>query len=607
MQKIDFKSFETLYCDSIEAIYWAFDNGVSRDILVKTSSPSVVFNNSINSEYVDEVWSQEELSNFQSIIYNELVELKKKLDQLTNLNNEVKLLIILTYRLFNNIFLKLRSYKEEDLNKRNLIITTYPEKIDYDNFIYIPFKNIFKNSQTTIINYKIKNNNQFKKKFIPLLPRLFIGGFESIAYRFYLNLKKINFLRKKKKTILIARENELVIESAFEFIKNGYSVKPLKFLKHNSDEINLDDYKIKDIERIFLPFLTKKLNKYLDTFLHNTCIEFFFDVLKKELKDYQSYFNSWENILSKENKNNSVILTNVLYYKSMFSMYSVAKKLGFLTFTTQHGIAKEANILHNEGALTYEINSSDYFFSYNKKNKEISENSFFKQGSSLISGMPKRFLRLRKLSNLNKLNFISRSKKYLFISSKIYIGNTGRLIRTLNDLDLCKFELNILIHVLSKIESKVDFKEYPMSLRRYPDIDPVKKISFPNSNINFLNHSIDMRFILHKYDLLISYGSSNTATFAILSNIPFVFINFNQYAPLHKDFRDHLKQSIFYFDFHSSKFYQDINSFLKLDIKEIRKLWKSKKNYRENFIHNYLTQNNNGGEIIFNAVKPFLN
>ena len=42
---VDLSKFSVVFCDSLQALEWAYNNGLSRSAIVKSSAPAVLFSN----------------------------------------------------------------------------------------------------------------------------------------------------------------------------------------------------------------------------------------------------------------------------------------------------------------------------------------------------------------------------------------------------------------------------------------------------------------------------------------------------------------------------------------------------------------------------------
>ena len=70
--------------------------------------------------------------------------------------------------------------------------------------------------------------------------------------------------------------------------------------------------------------------------------------------------------------------------------------------------------------------------------------------------------------------------------------------------------------------------------------------------------------------------ATSTVSWAIMSNIPLIFINYRYIAPLKIDAYKLFKKSLFFLIYNSKNFINDIISFVNKDFEEINMLWEKK-------------------------------
>jgi len=51
---IDLSQYSVVFCDSSQALEWAYQNGLSRTTLIKTSSPAILWNKNKNIVNVED-------------------------------------------------------------------------------------------------------------------------------------------------------------------------------------------------------------------------------------------------------------------------------------------------------------------------------------------------------------------------------------------------------------------------------------------------------------------------------------------------------------------------------------------------------------------------
>ena len=97
---------------------------------------------------------------------------------------------------------------------------------------------------------------------------------------------------------------------------------------------------------------------------------------------------------------------------------------------------------------------------------------------------------------------------------------------------------------------------------RYTDEDPIYDILNKINSINVISKKIDLRYIIKNYKLIISTGASSTFSWILISNVPFVYINNSDKAPLNDELKTELSKSIFYFDKDDFDFEDKVKLFL---------------------------------------------
>ena len=64
----NFSEFDNIFCDSKEVLFWAYDNGLPKDALIKTSAPALLWDKNPNIQNIESRWSEKEMRKFTSEI-----------------------------------------------------------------------------------------------------------------------------------------------------------------------------------------------------------------------------------------------------------------------------------------------------------------------------------------------------------------------------------------------------------------------------------------------------------------------------------------------------------------------------------------------------------
>ena len=175
MNKLNFSDFDIVLCDSLEALNWAYNNGLSRKVLVKTSSPSLIENNKINTINIEKRWSLHNLKKFQESI-NEFG--KKIFTNIFNIdpqNKEYSLLVAQTVVNFHKIIYKAACLDKSDLKKEILILKIKGKYGNKNLSINSPWDKLLnnnKNIHVQIFETNTKINNITDKNFSNYVSRI---------------------------------------------------------------------------------------------------------------------------------------------------------------------------------------------------------------------------------------------------------------------------------------------------------------------------------------------------------------------------------------------------------------------------------------------------
>ena len=67
-QNLNLSEFDNIFCDSAESLKWAYKNGLSRNTIIRTSSPALLWKGDNNIVHVESCWNVNKMRDFQSTI-----------------------------------------------------------------------------------------------------------------------------------------------------------------------------------------------------------------------------------------------------------------------------------------------------------------------------------------------------------------------------------------------------------------------------------------------------------------------------------------------------------------------------------------------------------
>ena len=578
---IDFSEYNTVFCDSLKALEWAYNNGLPSNAAIKTSSPAMLFSNNKYIKHIEKRKSfQQSIRKFSEDIFNELNDCNK-------IRRDLALAVTQELCKLQHVLYKAACLDAEDINNKRLFIKVDAHGGTRGNLMNSPWDSVLHGFPGFhSVNYKLIDNTwasiALNTDSVSLLYRLRFAGFKTIIFRISNKISKFipNFLTRMH--ILVPSENELLLDTAGSLILRGAPSYPL--VVSNPDYIENINYDVSDIlERINI-FIDERLNRWVIPELHENCRKIFSNRIMKSIIETNRYRSQWRKpLLSKKHKN-PVVLINSPCNTSGFALTQLCYESSIPTFSFQHGVTQEVNAYHGEVSINYEINTSDHYFTFNNQSKIISERSYFKKGDAFTVGISSRHLR----SFSNKYNH--NIQPIIYISTNIYKGNVNAFCGFLTDYDRAATEMELVDKVLSKIPYDLSYKPYPEENKRYADIDPVFNSIEKFDNIEIIFDKVDMRYLVKEYRIMITSSATSTMTWPLLSSKPLIYIEWDNNARLTKDAYKLFKNSVFLFDSSSKSFHNDLKVLLSRPLDEIESMYKDKLFFRKKLIKKYFTE-----------------
>jgi len=585
---VDLSRYNNVFCDSNDALLLANRDGLlSRNALIRSSSPALLWKKSKNIVPFDATWSTSRMKKFQSEIgvnSRKILDMCVKSDQY---NHSEALTIASSFISFNKFLFKAACLNESDLTEKRLYIKINTKKSKKENRLNSPIERLLHSNKDFYIKQyffdEYSSNSINSTKF---WTRIKFGGIETIIYRLSLVLSKLIPKIFKRRQALIVGENEILIETASNLFLKGFYVKKI----HQDCKISGGDRQAILISNEIIELVRHNIKKWVDECFVEKCLEVFLSDTTKLLNDLLLYKSNWRNILSKEAYTNNVIITNAPGSVSGFALKHVSQEMNIKVVSFQHGVTHEICEPHEEVSVHYDINSSDYMISYNDESKLIMENYNFFNASIITCGMSKRHLRVEN----NNLSNVSVGDSFVYLSTNLYRGNIGWFGTYDTDYQRAIKEYCLINESLSKIPYMVCYKRYPEENKRYIDKDPIIDEINRYDNIEVCDDGLDARYSLGKYKVIITSGATSTLSWAILTNKPVVLINSKNNISLRSEVLNIFSKSIFLFDDSDYDFHIRLNKFLSLPVEDIYTMWSKKKHNRQLMIKKYFNKYDNG-------------
>jgi len=156
---VDLSKFGVVFCDSLQALEWAYNNGLPRSAVIKSSAPAVLLSNKKNIYNVESRWTSTELNKFQNSIPGMSKELFNAALGVTGIERELALSVSNFAYHFQKIIYKSSCLEEGDFNNPRLFIYTKGECGPAGNIMNSPWDKLIKpNALFSTVQYTLKND-----------------------------------------------------------------------------------------------------------------------------------------------------------------------------------------------------------------------------------------------------------------------------------------------------------------------------------------------------------------------------------------------------------------------------------------------------------------
>ena len=602
---VDLSKFGVVFCDSLQALEWAYNNGLPRSAVIKSSAPAVLLSNKKNIYNVESRWTSTELNKFQNSIPGMSKELFNAALGVTGIERELALSVSNFAYHFQKIIYKSSCLEEGDFNNPRLFIYTKGECGPAGNIMNSPWDKLIKpNALFSTVQYTLKNDkwSLLTTQGVSYWQRFKVAGYETIFYRLIIKIMKFLPDWMFAREVIMPNENELNIEIAYSLIFSRVKITEAK-LETLPDSKNLySDKNTVDLYKAIFPIMCKRIEEWVTPSAVEVTKMLFKSHFEKHIEKFNLLVDAWDrSIVSKDNIKQAVLVNAPGNIKG-HSLSFICRKKDILLMSSQHGVTIEISKAHNILDIIFDNSVADVMFSYNSKIVDIEKKIYFNNARHHIVGMPMRLIRMKSAQTINRS-----TPSFVYISTNLY--HMGFTEKAITDYEKAIFEKDIIIKVLSEIPHKVRYKTYPEDNRRYADEDPVLKNIRIADNIELFSNKIDMRYLISEHSVFITTGATSTLGWVVMSGKPVVFINQEHNSPLTKDAQISISNGIFVFNNNDKNFHKKLKDFLSQSVDDIERLWQKKKSAREEMIQNYFSEYKGGagGRAAKIILKEYLN
>jgi hypothetical protein len=591
---VDLSHHNAIFCDSLQALEWAYQNGLPETAIIKTSAPALLWEEKANIQHVEARWIIEEMGEFQSTIQKFSEDVFDATLNVAGMEREQALAVSQAAAMFQKVLYKAACLEEQDFYDPRLFIRVEGESGSAGNNMNSPWDQLLlSNPLFSSVSYSLQNDEweTLTTQGVSNWKRYKLAGVETIIYRLAIRLMKQLPDGLFKREILVPNENELVIETAASLALRGVKVSELKpepkVLKF---EKNIDNLLF--ILDVILPIIQARVEKWVVPSAVEVTMSLFKGYLEKHLNQFDYLATQWDQIVTNSSNKKRAVLMNAPGNLKGQTLASVCRKNNVPCIAAQHGVTVEISKLHGELSVGFDNVVADCLLAYNSKITEVGEKSHFAKAKQYVVGASLRHIRMKRIQSVD-----GAVSPIVYISTNLYRGNLGSFISSKTDYSRARDEQKVVTEILLQLPHQVRYKTYPDDNRRFADPDPVLKDVVSADNIELFSDKVDMRYLLAGHRVLVTSSATSTLAWPVMTGKPVVFINWKYKSPLTDDAHEALSKGLFLFDDEMDEFYEKLRKFLSQPIEDIERQWEEKELAREEMIKEYFSAYGGGAGI----------
>ncbi|OUU53222.1 MAG: hypothetical protein CBC25_01110 [Pelagibacteraceae bacterium TMED65] len=591
-----------VFCDSKAALEWAFQNSLPKSTKIYTSASSILSSRAFNGQNLEKIWTPERLTSFRDCVHSTSLSISRQLLRSDYVCKSDALLVSSSFVGAMNLVYKAGCLDEKDV-KRTKIIIDFEKLGPRDRNLVSLWPKIFDgmdNTKTVKAPLILPHFSGLTVDGVSFWRRLGVAGVEGVLFRLFnatsFVLKNVNLFKKRG---LIYNPNELVQEVTVNLFMRGEVLVACPSPTEIGGESHTSLTKMMTIcSGEIKPFLCK----WVPPSLVDNCAKQITNRIADAVKNKHRYENFFLNLT--ELRSSDYIISGALASIEGRALSSVASRLGIPLIACHHGITHEINDAVSIKSAGYDDALSDLTVTHTKLAATHLEKQSYSRGKRFAAGLPKRVFRTNRRARKSQTN-----AKALYISTFLLNGNSSApLVSGAGDWVSDNIEAKLVKEALSRTKVKLDFKPYPEEYRRFTEPSLATTYASNSENITVVSSSVDARFIIQDYQMLITSGATSTLGWAFASNKPLIFINWKAHLPINPPLAEEFSNALFYFDGDATDFHEELRYFLEKDIAEIRELWDARKTNRSAFCNKYISEKTRKvGGLIADEIQGFVN
>lgn len=585
---VDLGGFQTVFCDSLQALEAAYLNGLSRDATVLTRSPALLMAGKSAAQHLDarEHLNKGALDDF----FLSTSQFLQECLTILRASEDIEPFAVLACRAIWNwqqraMFAAFLT--DADFLEPRLVVDPVLRSADATERMRLPWRKLLApNDGLRVFDVPVRLED-FRATALEgdsLLDRLHIRGIEHFQWRVIRSLWERAPGRLGSRRFYFLKDSEIVRDVGLAFAKHGFRVGQIKLPPSppRGPEHPLANRIVSMIEA--------RISARLQTICPSIVIKTLINDLEADIAGQLNQYDSVRGHLAGRTESlfpekGAIVVSNYPYGGAALALAHAAHEAKAVFAGVQHGVNREL-LAVRENECNYENSGAPYALLFNETAEKITARNPFRhpEARQTAVGAPRDFLRVGRKVRLRNVPAIP---PILYVQMLDRTGSffNGGVYK--DDLDSCKQEIRLVRDVFARIPHRVGFKYYPH--RSYVDIDPVRGAIEAASNVNVVESGRDLRFLLAGATVVVAIGTSSTLSWCLSSGKPVIYLDPRAvgYRIAPEIWQRH-PGAVFYFDTTDEGFFDVLRAFLSRPLAEIEAEWRAGDRERQAFMRQYL-------------------
>ena len=581
--------YEVVYCDSITGLQRIREQGLSANAVIRTSAPEVAFSGEPGVVPLMKHIDSARLYRYMESGGELSLSVFRRLKESEHLKPYALLVARTVHRVHQNI-VKFITLKDPDFQEPRLVISVDagdPSINKILNPAWMEFLSENKSAEERVIEVK---NVRKEWNLEPFRYRLARKRYTRDELIWALG-QRLGLFRKRsvRKTAMIVIGGNLVFDVAGFLAFSGFridrfirSFKELSIMMANAEPLAIDKQIVETINSEVFKDFNVFLSNWVNSSAHSGAIKILRDELSLDLGRFTTAVPEWN--LHIENRCPNIVFARSPMTPELTALAESCRNYGVPVIVGQHGISREYEDTYSRcRSIVLENSVSDLFLSYNPQSVVESDASVYKYGRTWPVGLSSDYYRVPRFALRNRMTPI------LYVSTGLFSGNFNQLKGGYTDIDRAEFELKMIESVLSRLPSRVLYKEYHFGTARYPESALIRRKIEKYSNIDIFDEPVELvDFSLRRFSLIVTSRATSTFGWCLMSNKPLVVIDLPYDCPFKENLKDLLSKSVFFFSESDPDLVEKLINLCSRSFKDIEKQWKAKYKARQNFLDQYV-------------------